>query len=862
MSRVYSYCTLLLLVCNANIGPANDLPEPSSVDTFIAKNCLECHQGSEPEGGLDLTQFSMGKLSSANHETWIKIHDRVESQEMPPDGELTSQQRDSFSLSVSSALIAAEQWQLADEGRAVWRRMNRYEYENSLRDLLDAPWLQLKGMLPEDGQSQRFNKLGEALDVSHVHLTRYMQAADYALRQVMVRHGEQPPVATQRFYAREQPAFNRKSRFSQFNRSAERATFPLIGYEPDLPVLLEPNQPYTVGKDNPEIRELESFGVVASTYEPLEIRFDKFKAAEPGLYKLRFKGYTFWAGPSEGEKWWRANREVTSIGRRSEPVVVYAEVPPRQLRRLGQFDFDIEPSVQELQVWLLQGETIRPDAVRLFRSRPSNWRNPLAEEDGMPGVAFSYLEVDGPIHQHWPPRGHQLLFGDLPLEEQDDGMPPHVVASNPRADARRLLSHFIERACRRPVDAVETERFMAVINHALDLGNPFSDALLAGYTAVLCSPAYLCQEETPGELDGYAIASRLSYFLWNSAPDDRLRALAEAGKLRERDVIQEQVTRMLADEKSSKFVEAFLAYWLDLRRINDTSADEFLYPDYYLDDALVDAALAETQLFFAELIRENLPTRNLIDSDFTFVNERLAMHYGLPPVSGVDLRRVPLPPDSPRGGLLTQASVLKVTANGTLTSPVVRGAWVCERILGEKPPPPPPGVPAVEPDTRGATTLRKQLELHRTDESCNVCHVRIDPPGFALENFDVLGGWQDRYRSLGETGTLAEGIGKNGQPFAFRWGAEVDASGQMVGSQTRAGGRFQNIRDFKQILARHDRQLARNLLQQLLVYATAAPMRFSDRAETEELLDIVSRDDYGVKSIIHAVATSHMFLNK
>jgi len=829
----------------------------SEVTDFLAQNCLDCHRGEAPAGGLNLSTIAIDNLHGAQLDVWIKIHDKVDAGEMPPDGELPRMQSDVFRQHVSQAVTKAEQQSLATEGRTVWRRMNRYEYEHSLRDLFDAPWLQLKDILPEDGELQRFNKIGEALDISAVHLSRFMQAADTALRQVIARHVTPPTTPPVRFYARDQPAFYRKSKFSQFNRSAERATFPLLDYAPDLPVLLEPDHPYSVGDTDPNLRERESFGVVASSYEPLELRFDQFKAPEPGLYILRFKGFTFWAGPSPGEKWWRANREVASKGRRSEPIVIYSERPPRQLRRLGQFDFQIEPSVQELRVWLLEGETIRPDAVRLFRSRPPNWRNPLAEPDGMPGAAFNYMEVEGPIHTQWPPAGHQRLFGDLPLVADENGGPPIVQTSDPVTDSRRLLQQFIDRTSRRPQPPMEIERFMHVIQHALDSGSSFMEAMLAGYTAVLCSPNFLCLTEYPGQLDDFALASRLSYFLWNTAPDESLRQLAEAGTLHSPDVLRAQVRRMLADDRSARFVEAFLAYWLDLRRINATSADELLYPDYYLDDALVDAALEETQLFFTELIKLNLPVRNLVDSHFAFVNEALAKHYDLPDITGVQLRRVTLPQDSPRGGLLTQASVLKVTANGTQTSPVVRGAWVSERFLGVKPPAPPAGVPAVEPDTRGATTLRKQLELHRTEESCNLCHARIDPPGFALENFDVLGGWQDRYRSLGEAGVPAEGFGKNGQPLDFRWGAPVDASGELP-----SGQKFQDIHAFKQILASDERQLARNLMRQLLVFATAAPMRFSDRKETEELLDAVAQQGYGVRSIMEAVATSHMFLHK
>ena len=314
---------------------------------------------------------------------------------------------------------------------------------------------------------------------------------------------------------------------------------------------------------------------------------------------------------------------------------------------------------------------------------------------------------------------------------------------------------------------------------------------------------------------------------------------------------------MLDDKRSTQFIDSFLAYWLDLRKINDTSPDERLYPDYYLDDSLVDSALTETQMYFRELVHKNLPARNIVDSDFSFINERLAVHYQLPAMEGGAMRRVNFPIGTSRGGMLTQASVLKVTANGTTTSPVVRGAWINERILGIKSPPPPKSVPAIEPDTRGATTIRQQLELHRTDTTCNRCHAIIDPVGFALENFDVAGGWRDHYRSLNEEGSPIEGFGKNGQPFTFRQGPPVDASGNLAD-----GKKFANIYELKKLLIEDERAIAKNLLQQLAVYATGAPMRFSDRVEVESILDRLANDEYRVRSMITEIVTSDLFLCK
>jgi hypothetical protein len=684
-------------------------------------------------------------------------------------------------------------------------------------------------MLPEDGEAHRFNKVGEALDVSHVQMAQYLAAADYALREVLADAPERPETRVVRTYTRDNPSFSRKMKFNEFNRSPERATFPVLDFG-GQPKVRTGEEPLTAGPDNPDVREREGMGVVAGAYEPLEPKFAEFKAPRSGRYKVRLCAHSVWVGPGKGAKWWTPDLDAVSRGRRPEPITLYSELPPRQLRRLGAFDVGPDPTVAELDVQLLKGETIRPDPSRLFRSRPPNWRNPLAEKDGSPGVNYRWLEVEGPILDAWPPAGHVLLFGG----EQEPEL---------------LLRRFLARAYRRPVAEADVARFLGVVRKALEKGVPFVEAMIAGYSAVLCSPGFVCLEEKPGPLDGPALAARLSYFLWNSPPDEALRG----ADLSKADVLRGEVERMIDDPRSRRFVDAFLDYWLDLRRINATSPDAALYPDYYLDDLLVESADEEPRLFFQELLRKDLPARNLVASDFAMLNERLAAHYGLPPVEGTALRRVSLPEGCVRGGLLTQAAVLKVTANGTTTSPVLRGAWIMERILGKPPPPPPPSVPAVEPDIRGAATIREQLDKHRTQKACAACHVKIDPAGFALESFDVFGGFRERYRALGE-GAKAPGFGKNGQPFEFHWAQVVDASGELPGG----GGSFRDAAGLKALLLRDERGLARNLASQLIVYATGAPVRFGDRPELEAILD----RGYGVRTIVREITLSGLFKRK
>ncbi len=869
-----------------NAGAARGPSNAKAVRDFLEAHCYMCHDSRMKKGGLNLTALKFDMADDQAFTTWVKVHDRVLAGEMPP-GKMAQPDeatRAAFLKDLARPMIEADDARVRREGRAAWRRMNRYEYENTLRDLLGAPWLQVKELLPEDGEAFRFNKVGEALGVSHVQMSRYLAAAEYALREVLEHDTKRPAVAVKRFYAREQPAFFRKVEFSQFNRASERATFPLLGDAADLAVLKR-EAPMTVGAADPAKRELESMGVVASTYEPLEIRFNQFKAPASGRYKLRVSAHSFWAGPESEARWWKPSRDNLSAGRTREPVTIYAEIPPRQMRYLGSFDVKPEASVNEMEVYLLKDETIRPDAARLFRSRPPNWRNPLAQKDGQPGVAFRWLEVEGPICDEWPGKGHRLMFGDLPIKmseraggkERGDargtrgtrgtrgatvntggkvGGEVEVVSQNPRADAERLLRGFLQRAYRRPVVEADVRPFTKLADTALKSGVGFADAMITAYSAVLCSPTFVTLEEKPGKLDDHALASRLAYFLWNSEPDATLREMARRGALHKTAVLRAQMERMLGDDKSQRFIEAFLDYWLDLRKINNTSPDEVLYSDYYLDDFLTESARVETQGFFAEIVRGDLPARNFVASDFVMINERLAAHYGLPGIEGSAIRRVVLPPDSVRGGLLTQASVLKVTANGTTTSPVLRGVWITERILGKPVPPPPAGVPAVEPDTRGATTIRAQLDKHRNNPSCNVCHAKIDPPGFALESFDVFGAWRDRYRALGE-GEKAPGIGKNGQRFAFHYAQPVDASGILPD-----GGRFQDVRALKRLLLQDERQIARNLVGQLIVFATGAPVRFGDRPKVEAILDRAAGRGYGARSLIQSIIESDIFRNK
>lgn len=825
-------------------GVAADSSLPKPVTVMFDEYCFDCHDDLMKEGGLDLTALSFTPGDPRNYARWVLIHDRVVKGEMPPPDKKTqpaSEQSASFTNGLGGVLLELDRERVRREGRATQRRLNRFEYEETVRDILSLPHLSVRDFLPEDTTAHHFNKIGDALDVSHVQMARYLTAADFALREAMATSVEPPVATTNRFYAWDQPQF---WGIIKLGGPLERRTFPIVDFDLQTDIMAQdrPKRP----DDRDEARkERESMGVVVSTYEPTEIRFGRFRAPESGRYKLRFSANSLWMAK---------DYKSVAPGRRDEPITIYSDTEPRILRKLGSFDVGPEPTVRELDVWLQKGETIRPDAARFFRSRPPHNGNPFMTDEGMPGVAFRWMEVEGPLVEEWPPEGHRFLFGELPVVERDGRV--EVVSGDPEADAHRLLTRFIKETYRRPVPDGEVERFTTIFDNARRAGYGFTDALIAAYTGVLSSPGFIYFQAEPGPLDDHALAERLSYFLWNTRPDAELRRLAESGELGRPKVLRGQVERLLSDPRSRRFVDAFLDYWLDLRLIAGTAPDTELYPDYQLDDLLVESMIEETRLFFHELVQEDLGARNLIDSGFAMLNERLATHYGIEGVAGVEIRRVPLPDETVRGGLLTQASVLKVTANGTTTSPVHRGAWIMDRILGQPPLPPPPTIPAVEPDTRGATTIREQLALHRTEESCNACHRYIDPAGFALESFDVMGGWRERYRALGE-GEPVSGIGHNGIRYRFTLGQEVDSTGELPD-----GRPFKDVAELKRLLLDDETVLARNLARQLTVYATGAPVGFSDRESIGKMLARAAENGYGVRTLIHELVQSDLFLNK
>ena len=867
----------LLLICSS----ASDARVPKLLNGLLENHCLKCHDDVEMKGGLDLYSLEWNLKDPHLTGIWVTVHDRLASGEMPPKekNRLSDEDRRVAVSDLANSIIQSQEKHYSDYGRAVARRVNRFEYENILRDLLFDPYLKIADQLPLDGEVHGFAKVGTALDVSHVQVDAYLDTAEVALRRALEFPAEKPVQTVQRYHAREQEVMWRGSGNAGWGRQA----LYLDGLEINLEDSFTKNRFNRAkeGEAYPDWPEDASVAIFRGAYTPYYYGFNNFKAPQRGHYKIRLKArsvlrqtdYVDWEGDETPEFYPNLvldakRRFPTPVndrvfpGKRSEPVKIYsstlAEPNTQSTLPIGVFEAPPDkPEVFEFEAFLEEGAMVQMDILRIptpmLPALPHTIQK--SDPDGYPGVAFHWLEVEGPIYEDWPFASYRALFGNISFQKK--GRWIEAVSDQPLEDAKDLVSSFMGRAYRRPATKGEINRFYRYAKKLLRNETSFTESMIATYAAILASPEFLFQCSKAGVLDDFALAERLAFFLGESMPDPRLRELAETGQLKDPDILRAEVERLLDKPESARFVQRFLESWLKLDEINDTDPDRELYPEYAGDWWLVDSIVKETNLFFSDLVKNNRPARNVIDANYTFVDERLARHYGISGILGPSFRLMPLPDLSPYGGILTQASVLKVTANGTVTSPVLRGVYVMERFLGDPPAPPPPTIPAIEPDIRGASTIRELLAKHRGDPSCASCHQKIDPPGFALESFDVMGHWRENYRSLLRGSERIEGVGRSGNEFVHYIAQQVDSTGK-----TSDGDPFTNILEFKKLLLQDEETIARNLVEQLLVYATGAPIHFADRDEVSAILENSCVSEYGVRTIIHEIVQSSLFRRK
>lgn len=871
--------TVVLLATIPGLLPAASAEVPPAAEAFFNQHCFECHDGDVQKGDLDLTVLSFDPSDPATFEKWVHIHDRVAHGEMPPAKQPRPEaaEQETFLAALAQPLTEARlAWQ-AEHGRGVVRRLNRQEFETCLSDLFQMP-LRIQAQLPEDAKGAGFDTVGAALNVSSVQMQSYLDVIDTVLDQATTLY-DRPETRTWKLsYKDTQGMMSEYRKSNAFSIEADGVAFLGPDFHSYLNSLLDhftvpysarykvkvscyairsdKPVPFTIRMGGPGHAEREEIPkkilghVAVRPGDPQVFEFDThlergqfFRMYLPTMPVIRFDSPDLWGtqsqytGPGllvqwievEGpilDQWPPASHELLWGGIPTEPI---PEAKP-----------NIDPN-----------EHLLHPPTRI--AQPRMTRLPKANKETGNKMVYD------------PKQG----VGGEPVYTRAKSPDPlrstfRLVPTNPKADAARLLQSFVQKVARTPVTDADVSPFVTLAHRWMDEGADFETAMRAAYSTVLTSPLFLYhQSSLPAPdaksmaLDAHEFAERLAFFLWNGPADDALRELADNGSLLQPAILSAQTERLINDPKAQRFLRDFLGQWLDLDLLDFTTPDSALYPEH--DPVLQWSIEAETMAFFNELLQNDLSVRNVIDSDFAMLNARLAEHYDVPGPDDLTIQKVSLPADSVRGGVLTQASILKVTANGSNTSPVVRGVWVNDRIMGRHPPPPPPGVPAIEPDIRGAKTVRQQLEMHRNSERCAGCHAKIDPPGLALENFDVIGLWRDRYRVIVPEKANLKVIGRAGMevPIKYTEGLPVDAADQLPD-----GRAFNDIRDFKALLLSDPDQIARTVTEKLLIYATGAPISFADRAEIERIIGATRESDHGFKSLIHAVIQSPPFHSK
>ncbi len=792
--RLLSCCAPLISAVSAFSAPTAPAdPFAASVRPFLQAHCVDCHGADEPKGGIRLENLSSDITKRDVAAVWVDVFDQISTGAMPPKRKPRPPVDASTKVqtTLKSALVANDLARRnADQGRVILRRLNRNEYQNTIQDLLGIE-TEVKDILPEDTSSMGFDNIAAALNVSSVLMERYLEAADAALDAVMPPAGPKP------------------------ERKTVTATY---GHETNNPA----DYRWKTGVE--VLPDSKAFVLYNSGDTP--INADRARVKVPGRYHFKIKGFAY---------------------RSQEPITVKLMAGPFDFKGsrndvMGFYDLAPDankPTVIEFTRLMPKGGTIKIAPFGLGR-RGIDTPEKVKEYTG-PGAAVLSVEVDGPINDAWPSEGYTKLFGAVDLK------------AGKIADAETILKKFVPRAYRRPVKDAEMTPLLELVKAQLGQGETFETAIRAALKAVLCSPEFLFLKETPGKLDDYAIASRLSYFLWSTMPDDALFQAASGKLLSQPAALRQQTDRMLASPRAQEFTENFCGQWLGLRQIDATQPDRRTYNKF--DESIQWSMVQETQRFFGTLMNENLNVANLIDSDFLVINAPLAKLYNIDGVKGIDFRKVKTPADSHRGGLLGQAAVLKVTANGTSTSPVVRGAWVMRNIIGRPPKPPPPNVPAIEPDTRGATTIREILAKHRNETACAACHAKIDPPGLAMESFDVIGGWRENYKTFGG-GLQSDDRNLNGKSKGKPY-PTIDTTGEWPG-----GKAFQNYDEFKKILLADKEQVTRCLTEKLLTYATGTGLDFADRDSVDAILKNLHAKNDGLRTLVHEVVQSEVFRQK
>lgn len=711
----------------------------------LNKYCGKCHGGTDGPGGLGLANFNTAADVVKGKEMWARVQGAISQSIMPPPGQpdLSDIERKRVVKNIHDLL--APDCDVKDPGRVTMRRLNRAEYDNTVRDLLGID-LKLSADFPSDDVGYGFDNNGDVLSLSPLLMEKYLA-------------------------------------------SAERIA--------DAAIYLPGKRTYKVAPediDAPNSNVQAGAGRLLFATSTLNI---PFRVRATGSYILRVKAYQTKAGSEN------AKMAISVDGKPIQVVDVSAE--------RGQ------PQTCEINV------AIRGMEPKVGLSFVNDFYKADTKEDRNLGIAA--VELEGPLGEPSQlPTSHRAIITERPI------------GKDWKSAERSIFRPLASRAFRRPVTGAELEKLISIAELGHSNGESFERSIQLGLTAVLVSPAFLFRVETPaanGRLDDYALASRLSYFLWSSMPDQTLFDLAAAGKLRNPTELQRQAKRMLLDTRAKALADNFASQWLQYRKIVDPSVDKTQYLG--LKPELRKAMATETEMFFADVVSEDRPITDFLASQYSFLNAPLAAYYGVPGVQGEEFRRVDLAGQN-RSGVLTQGSVLTVTSNPTRTSPVKRGKWILENILNAPTPPPPPSVGVLKDDGKSVSlaTVRERLEEHRKDPACATCHKQMDGLGFALENFDSIGRWRTKEGSL-----------------------PIDAHGELPN-----GSKFEGPIQLRDLLLSRKDEFVRCLAVKLATYGLGRGMELPDNCNIEEVVRKTKAGQYRFSELVAAIVTSDAFLKK
>ncbi len=831
-----------------------------TVQPFLDTYCISCHGPEKQKGDRRYDTLGNNFRDSDSIILWQDIADLMNLGDMPPEEKKqpSADERQQVIDWITGRLEIAYAEAKSTDRKTVLRRLNRDEYDRTIRDLLrlEDTLIDPTESFPPDETEENFNNIGSALITSDFLLQGYLDAAESYI-ELASQVGPKPKVESYHFDAPFYTARNRwdgKDVAGKFQHIRKNTTdqdgfmwlealeqgvlesgYYTLRFKAQAINRVYPYPEEIVGTRKSEPLRVD---VIAGSrqYGELEFRTSSdrkvagFVIADetPEWYEARIwldKGYqprlTFPNGPNRV-------KPIRKILVRNYPEHFQEFIHNWTIPGDGVYPYPIEEAEKRRieavakKIATEVGDVLTTEGTSNKFNRRDGWAAFYRGYEG-PRIRVFEIDLEGPYYDSWPSPSYRVLFGEF---EPTMG------------NARAILRRFASDAFRRPVSDDKLDILHRLVETERQSGASPFEALKIGFRAILCSPDFLYLQEPEGQLDSYALASRLSYFLWSNRPDKELLDAAADGSLTDPDVLKRQTLRLLADERSKAFTETFTSRWLELYKLGTMPPSYKEFTNYYVD-GLEEAMKTETQTFFRHVLQENLPLRTFLNSDFTFVNGGLARLYGIEGINGADFRKVSLKSDPRRGGLLGHASILTASANGIDTSPVIRGIWVLENILGTPPSPPPPDVEPLEPDIRGATTIRDQLDKHREVETCYECHRKIDPLGFALENYDPIGGWRDHY------------------PRGRQEGPLIDASGELPN-----GEHFDSVEEFKEALANRENQFVRCVTEKLLAYSMGRTLEYTDRPEVDQIIEKTLDPGTGLQDLVLAIVKSEAFRTK